>query len=484
MNNLCKYFLIIAFLGNSLIVSSQEYTVKNFAKADNDQSAVTNKRIDLSGQICAIVKVLAADSIVKVDGNIIGDIQRKGSYTWIYLTDGTNRIDLHFNKHLSLSVSFPDYGINKVESQKSYILRLSEKADALHSTGRMANDPVLAKSKLEEGKKYFDGKGVEKDLKKAAQLFQEASDLGNAHATYLLGYCYEYGLGIDKSLEQASFLYEKAANEGNSPAMNCIGTCYQYGTGIQKNISKAFEWFSKAAEKGSLQAMCNLANCYENGLGVNKDITKAVEWYAKAAAKESPRGLFNYGWKLYYGKGIGKDTKQGRMLIEKAAEKGDANAQDFLGENLLKGEDGFEQDENAGFQWILKAANQNQTNSIGLLGACYLLGIGTEKDVQKGFYYSLKAAEGGNPPGQHNAAYCYYKGIGTNHNFIEAFKWCEKAAYNNWIESIKMLGLFYEDGVGVERNMRQAIIWYQKGADMGDDDCKRRIKNLKMQYSW
>lgn len=223
MNNLGKYFFVFVLLGCALTANCQEYTVKSFTKADNDQSAVTNKRLDLVGQSCALLKVLTADSIVKVDGNIIGDILRKGSYTWIYVTDGTNRIDLHFNQHLSFSISFPDYGISKVEGQKTYILRLSEKTDALHTTEKAANDLVLAKSKLDEGTKYFDGKEVKKDLKKAAQLFQEASDLGNAHATYLLGHCYEYGQGVPKSLEQASFLYEKAANEGNSPAMNRTG---------------------------------------------------------------------------------------------------------------------------------------------------------------------------------------------------------------------------------------------------------------------
>ena len=125
MKNMILLTLMLLFIGT--IGYAQEYQVKNFQLAANDPAARENAVKDLNGDACALVKLLANDKVQKVEGNIIGQPQRKGSYTWIYLTNGTRRIDLHFSKHLSLSVTFADYGITSVKGGNTYLLSLEEK---------------------------------------------------------------------------------------------------------------------------------------------------------------------------------------------------------------------------------------------------------------------------------------------------------------------------------------------------------------------
>ena len=186
---ICLALLLIC----SISAKAQEYEIKSLKLAEDDQSAVTNKRLDINNQPCALIKVLVADSIIKVDGNVVGNVERKGSYLWIYITDGTKRIDLHFKKHLSLSVSFPDYDIQYVKSLKTYTLSLSETKMTQQMTNKVVRDTIAAHEKYTEGLRCFNGKGVNKDYKKAATLFQEGADLGSARAMCYLGYCYEKG---------------------------------------------------------------------------------------------------------------------------------------------------------------------------------------------------------------------------------------------------------------------------------------------------
>ena len=58
---------------------AQEYQVKSLKQDIKDQSAVNSPRKDLIGNDCALVKLIAGDKVVQVEGNVIGDVQRKGA---------------------------------------------------------------------------------------------------------------------------------------------------------------------------------------------------------------------------------------------------------------------------------------------------------------------------------------------------------------------------------------------------------------------
>ena len=101
----CLFILFFA-IGAVIATMAQEYQVKSLKLDAADQSAVNSPRKDLIGGDCALVKLIASDKVVQVEGNVIGDVQRKGAATWVYVTDGTRRLDFHFEKHLSLTVNF------------------------------------------------------------------------------------------------------------------------------------------------------------------------------------------------------------------------------------------------------------------------------------------------------------------------------------------------------------------------------------------
>ena len=100
--------------------------MKSFKLASNDLSAslVENLRTDEVGNVCALVKILLLDDISKVQGNVIGDIRNFSSEKWVYLSKGTKEIRIIPMHYKPLRVYFPDFGIDGVESKRTYVLDL------------------------------------------------------------------------------------------------------------------------------------------------------------------------------------------------------------------------------------------------------------------------------------------------------------------------------------------------------------------------
>ena len=62
---------------------------------------------------------------------------------------------------------------------------------------------------------------------------------------------YEDGRGVEKDDKKAVELYFKSAEQGNSFGQYYLGLMYQYGRGVEKDLKKAIEWYSKSAEQGN-----------------------------------------------------------------------------------------------------------------------------------------------------------------------------------------------------------------------------------------
>lgn len=92
------------------------------------------------------------------------------------------------------------------------------------------------------GSMYSEGHGVEKDLKKAYELFNEAAKNGRADAMYKLGLMYEQGLGLEQNPEKAIRYYKKSAQKGYPLAQYRFGLMYEKGFGVKQNSINAYAW--------------------------------------------------------------------------------------------------------------------------------------------------------------------------------------------------------------------------------------------------
>lgn len=170
--------------------------------------------------------------------------------------------------------------------------------------------------------------------------------------------------------------------------------------------------------------MVLLALLYRYGSGVPQDETKAIFWLEKAVEKENAKAMNYLGV-------ISKDTQKQIYWFERAAEKGHMDAINNLGRLYEK-----EQDFQKAIFWREKAVAMGDTIGMVSLGSMYLYQEAIQ-DYQKAIYWYEMAAEKGN-----------------------------SSAINN-------LGYMYEHGQGVKKDSQKALFWYKKGCDSGDyTSCK------------
>ena len=87
--------------------------------------------------------------------------------------------------------------------------------------------------------------------------------------------------------------------------------------------------------------------------------------------------------------------KRFKNYYEKAADKGNVNAQYYIGKLYYKGK-GIEKDYKKAFEYLKKAAEQGHVDAQYNLGVCYIEGFGVEKaDQRKAIEYWEKAANQG-----------------------------------------------------------------------------------------
>lgn len=111
--------LLCAFVLNAS--SQKTATVKSFVQTA-DHISGSDRRNDMNGTPCALVKVQVVDDISRVEGNRIGDIVNKGVEKWVYMCKGSRNMRIHLKNHLPVKVMFQDYQINGLESNRVYEL--------------------------------------------------------------------------------------------------------------------------------------------------------------------------------------------------------------------------------------------------------------------------------------------------------------------------------------------------------------------------
>lgn len=296
---------------------------------------------------------------------------------------------------------------------------------------------------------YKNGWGVEKDLKRAMELYDKPARTGIAASMSSLNRIFRFNAAgkedIAKADEWARRYVERLTQKGGGAARGLADSCvgvgnyYRYGYGVGVDPKEAYDWFAKAAGKKSWVAMLKLASLCRNGEGREKNVADADLWAKKAVAELTPlaenglaeaqRGLADChanGWgvdkspeiaakwygeayagrnwlaagrlaRLYAaGEGVERDLDRARELLQKAADRNDGEAEGLLGECYENGAWGFPRDVQKAFEWYRRSASAGDACGLYNVGRCYLEGTGVGKDAGKAeLWLGLAAAERG-----------------------------------------------------------------------------------------
>ena len=189
----------------------------------------------------------------------------------------------------------------------------------------------------------------------------------------------------------------------------------------------------KLARAGDDVAALSVAADYENGTNdARKDIVEAAKWYRQAALSGNMEAQYLLSKLIAKGTpSLPVDAADGIKLLQSAADKGYAPAQNELGLRYQKGT-GVAVNPAEAVKWYQKASDQNHVAAQVNLGLLLVKGDGISQDFAKALLLFQKAAEAGDSWGLNN------------------------------------LGSMHEMGWGVAKDIGKARQFYQQSADKGN----------------
>ena len=118
-NILLSFVLLFAAISSAL---AQKLTVESFKLASSDLTAQTQPRKDLNDRNCALIKVGIGLQGVQFEGGIMGNVENKTGEYWVYMPQGNRQLKVKHANYAPVMVTFADYGVEKLESNRTYEL--------------------------------------------------------------------------------------------------------------------------------------------------------------------------------------------------------------------------------------------------------------------------------------------------------------------------------------------------------------------------
>jgi TPR repeat protein len=212
------------------------------------------------------------------------------------------------------------------------------------------NKPVL-------GKPGPNASGIEQ-LKRALTA---KADKGDAKAQFALGRLYQSGTVAPDGTAQhdyagAAYWYHQASDQGEAQATYELAIFYRDGLGVPADAPQSFQLLQKAAEANYVPAMTPLSDAYA-GQKTPVSGQRATYWATKAAEAGDPQGWLILGFEYDTGKLGGDPPYWHRMAMEaykKAANGGNCMAMMEIGDLYANG-GGVPADNSQAQSWHTKA---------------------------------------------------------------------------------------------------------------------------------
>jgi TPR repeat protein len=259
--------------------------------------------------------------------------------------------------------------------------------------------------------------GQKKNVPEAIKWWTKAAKNNIVDAAFNLAVLYHYGKGIDKDLEKAAEFYDLAHQLGNSnataelaalqPALAALRARAQRTLSMDaptESTEAALEWYMAASDRGDTQAMFKLGNMYARGdMGLEVDFLKAGEWWATAATEGHADALHNLlvhaddsvpADEIVGIAGGAKDWTRITAKLEEPLAKA-LPALQFLVSNMYRFGHGVERSEAQTAAFLYKSAAGNCPDAMYSLACLHDEGgfEGVPKDGPKAKELMLKAAD-------------------------------------------------------------------------------------------
>lgn len=181
---------------------------------------------------------------------------------------------------------------------------------------------------------------INKDYKKAFQIWKPLADAGDKDAQAGLGILYDNGRGVPGSNSDAMMWYRKAAEQGQALARYNLGVLFTKGVGLTADHDPklyqeaGIDYIEQSAKQGYPEAQYSVGMFWLKGMGHPASPAEAYKWFSKAAAQNHAQSQYYVGMMLIKGVGVTKDEARGLVFLQKAAAQNNVDAQKALQQRI------------------------------------------------------------------------------------------------------------------------------------------------------
>ena len=136
------------------------------------------------------------------------------------------------------------------------------------------------------GGKYVGGElGLQKDMRRAVELWTEAAELGSVNALHNLGVLYACGDGVREDRAKAAEFYEKAAMQGHAGSRCNLGL-HEAKRG---NHGRAVKHLLISSKMGLMESVEIIKKMFMGGMATKEQYAEALRGYQDAVAEMESR---------------------------------------------------------------------------------------------------------------------------------------------------------------------------------------------------
>ncbi len=494
LGSIVPWIICLLFTNN---LFAQDIEVKKFEPLQNDQTAVTSARKDLNGNTCGLVKVILKEPGAEFEGNIIGDVTFNNNEYWVYMAKGSKRLNIKHPSYLPVTIVFSDYGVTRIESDKTYCLTLkgNKKNERVNSGKKKM---VLFNIRPREAELYIDDEIISKE---DGGTYAISLTHGTHYYSIKSG---EFSLNnqvvkvsgkTDSVNVDLSVFYSKLCFSCETQDASLYINGKQYGNGSWSGLIAPGRYVLEA-KKNACTTQTRTIEIHEND-SVYVKFPRLMTITGKITVNSKPEqcDVMLDGEKVGKTPLAAKDVPVGshQIIINKEYYAPDTlnnviieEGQDLTIEGHLDYLDEFSK------IWI-EAHNGNARYQTEL-AECYIYNKShisgwdiSMVDGNKAIYWYTKAAEQGYANAQCALSHLYNSGRVVMRNYEKSFYWAKKAAEQNDSQGCYLLGHTYAYGQGVEKDITQAIYWLRKsiligygeyGSGSGNSNAEELLKKL------
>lgn len=240
--------------------------------------------------------------------------------------------------------------------------------------------------------RYFNGIGIEKNQKKAYELWCDSASFGNIDARYNVALCYLFGEGTLKNEEKALKIFENLEENNNHiKSILYLGEIYYFGLGQNIDYQKSMHYYNKVLKMDSnnLRAKFCIAYAYCSGKGVERNFEIAYKMFKDLVEKNNYEEAFFYLGEFYYlGRVVQQDYQKALLYFNKSLSfnKNIYATKYYLGEMYFYGR-GVDIDYQKSKKFFEEILNDNCDDAYYKLGLIYSGNYEIEKNEEKSNEY-------------------------------------------------------------------------------------------------